>query len=117
MRHCSVCGGMVKKHIVMNERTGKTVAYHKCPHGCGAKIKVTKKGISGMKKQRPFDYIVSEDVPVMGATGLIEKTIQKILKRGTLTAYDEANASVQAVLLADMKGVDVTEVHVDVRSF
>lgn len=70
-----------------------------------------------MKTQQPYNYIVTEDVFVTGATGLVEKTIQKILGRGTVTAYDDANARIQATLAVDMKDVDVTEVQVLVRPF
>jgi len=70
-----------------------------------------------MKTQRAFDYLVTEDVPVTGATGLIEKTIQKVLSKGTVTAYTEENAKIQAILKCDMKDVDITEVTVQVRTF
>ena len=70
-----------------------------------------------MKATSVYDYVVTEDIPVKGATGLIEKTIQKILGRGTVTAFDQSNAILQAVLLVDMEGVDVTEVKAEVRCF
>ena len=70
-----------------------------------------------MRATSVYDYVVTEDVPVKGATGLIEKTIQKILSRGTVTAFDQSNAILQAVLLVDMEGVDVTEVKAEVRCF
>lgn len=71
-----------------------------------------------MKTQSIFKYVVTENVNIKdAATGQIEKIEKKILSAGTLAAYDEANAKVQAQAKVDLKDADAAEVEVVVHPF
>lgn len=72
-----------------------------------------------MKEQKVYKYVVTEDVKVKDDNGQIESIDKNVIGEGTLTAYDDANAKLQATIkhATDIKKANQKEVKVSVSPF
>jgi hypothetical protein len=72
-----------------------------------------------MKEQKVYKYVVTEAVKVKDDNGQIESIDKNVLGEGTITAYDDANAKLQATIkhATVIDKANKKEVKVDVNPF
>ena len=71
-----------------------------------------------MKTQQVFDYVVTESEKVKDDNGQIESIKKTILVKGSLPAFDEANAKIKAMAKVNIDVItDIDEVEVSVKPF
>jgi len=71
-----------------------------------------------MKTQDTYDYIISEAIKVKDENGNIESIKKSVIGRGSVEAFDEANARIKAQSETDFEEVkDIDEVTIEIRTF
>jgi hypothetical protein len=71
-----------------------------------------------MKAQETYDYIISEAIKTKDDNGNIENIKKSVIGRGSVEAFDEANAKIKAQFATDLKEVkDIDEVKIEIRTF